>query len=212
MSKKQILDRVGGLSKPSKMPGYAWSIPAKMCVTGSKLAKVDGSVCYKCYALKGRYSFPKVQAAMQRRLDIYNADNVAWINNMAEAIDITDTPYFRWFDSGDLQSVRMLYDIVKVAYLTDGVKHWLPTKEHGMVSRYLRDHDTLPANLTIRLSSPMIDEHTDYSLSKIDGVTMSSVSTDKSRVSCPAYTQDGKCGDCRACWNRNVHRVIYPKH
>lgn len=212
MSKKAILDRVGGLSKPSKMPGYAWSIPATKCVTGAKLAKVPGSVCSKCYALKGRYSFGNVQKAMQRRLDIYNDDNALWVVNMIEAIKIVDNEHFRWFDSGDIQSVRMLHDICTVAWGTPSVSHWLPTKEHGMVSRYFRDHTFIPGNLTIRLSSPMIDEHTDYSLSKIDGVTMSSVTSTKAKATCPAYTQGGVCGDCRACWDRSVHRVIYPKH
>ncbi len=30
----------GGLSKPSKMPGYAYNLPAIHCKTGSKLAQV----------------------------------------------------------------------------------------------------------------------------------------------------------------------------
>ena len=48
---------VGGLSKPSKMPGWSIGIPAKECKTGSKLRKVKGSTCYDCYALKGCYVF-----------------------------------------------------------------------------------------------------------------------------------------------------------
>ena len=32
----------GGLSKPSKMPGYAYNLPAIHCKTGSKLAQVPG--------------------------------------------------------------------------------------------------------------------------------------------------------------------------
>ena len=30
----------GGLSKPSKMPGYAYNLPATECKVGAKLAKV----------------------------------------------------------------------------------------------------------------------------------------------------------------------------
>ena len=37
------LKLVGGLSKPSKMPGWAYGIPAKECKTGSKLRQVKGS-------------------------------------------------------------------------------------------------------------------------------------------------------------------------
>ena len=43
---------VGGLSKPSKMPGWSIGIPAKECKTGGKLQQVKGSVCFDCYALK----------------------------------------------------------------------------------------------------------------------------------------------------------------
>ena len=41
----------GSLSKPSKMPGHAYGLPAKECKTGGKLQKVKGSTCYGCYAL-----------------------------------------------------------------------------------------------------------------------------------------------------------------
>ena len=58
----------GGLSKPSKMPGPAYNLPAAACITGAKLVKIPGSVCAGCYALKGRYMFRNVQYALQRRL------------------------------------------------------------------------------------------------------------------------------------------------
>ena len=52
MLKKELEKIVGGLSKPSKMPGPAYNLPAYKCITGQKLAKVPGSVCFGCYALK----------------------------------------------------------------------------------------------------------------------------------------------------------------
>jgi hypothetical protein len=64
----RILSSVGGLSKPSKMPGWAYGIPAKECKTGSKLRQVKGSTCEKCYALKGCYVFKVVQEAQYKRL------------------------------------------------------------------------------------------------------------------------------------------------
>ena len=45
----------GGLSKPSKMPGYAYNLPALHCKPGAQLAQVPGTTCHGCYALKGRY-------------------------------------------------------------------------------------------------------------------------------------------------------------
>ena len=58
----------GSLSKPSKMPGHAYGLPAKECKTGGKLQKVKGSTCYGCYALKGCYVFKVVQDAQYKRL------------------------------------------------------------------------------------------------------------------------------------------------
>ena len=40
MKTSEAWDLVGGLSKPSKMPGWAYGIPAKECKTGSKLRLV----------------------------------------------------------------------------------------------------------------------------------------------------------------------------
>ena len=57
MNTKEAWALVGGLSKPSKMPGWSIGIPAKECNTGSKLVNVEGSVCEGCYALKGCYVF-----------------------------------------------------------------------------------------------------------------------------------------------------------
>jgi hypothetical protein len=42
MKTSEALKLVGGLSKPSKMPGWAYGLPAKECKTGSKLVKVKG--------------------------------------------------------------------------------------------------------------------------------------------------------------------------
>ena len=53
MKTSEALKLVGGLSKPSKMPGWAYGLPAKECKTGGKLVKVKGSTCEGCSALKG---------------------------------------------------------------------------------------------------------------------------------------------------------------
>ena len=66
-NKKEAEKIVGTLSKPSKMPGFAYSTPAKHCLIGQKMRKVAGSICAFCYALKGRYVFPNVMAAMEKR-------------------------------------------------------------------------------------------------------------------------------------------------
>lgn len=208
-TKAQLLNKIGGLSKPSKMPGYGWSIPARLCNVGSRLRNVPGSVCSKCYALKGRYVFPSVQSAMNRRYATYQADHGAWVYNMIEVINTVVKPdasgwgYFRWFDSGDIMGDLMLAHIILIAQGTPNVRHWLPTKEYAVVHKFAGQ---IPSNLVIRVSAPMIDgpspnfPHT------------SSVSTDASKMTCPASKQGNQCGDCRACWDRNTEEVVYHAH
>ena len=202
------LDAVtGGLSKPSKMPCHGWSIPANRCKVGSILRKRFGSTCSSCYALKGRYVFANVQRALERRLERYMADPNWWHVGMICSIQKTRSSYFRWFDSGDLQSVEMLDYIVRIAQATPGVQHWLPTREYGIVRKWQVHVGEFPANLTVRVSAPMIGGPAP----EIPG-TVSSGVDDSGDHTCPAYTQQGKCGDCRACWNRDVEHVTYPKH
>ena len=203
---------VGGLSAPSKMPSYAWSISAKRCNTGSKLAKVKGSVCYNCYALKGRYMFNNVQDALERRFDAWSKNRNRWTDAMIYIMHnkkhIVDNQVFRWFDSGDIQGVDMLNDINTVAWASPHIRFWLPTKEYKLVKDY--DIDVAP-NLVIRVSAPTVDKgfsgythiSTVYNKDNID--------TAKGAV-CPASKQDNQCGSCRACWDDKVSEVSYIAH
>ena len=199
MLKKEARKITGGLSAPSKMPGPAFNLPAVNCITGAKLVKVPGSVCAGCYALKGRYRFPNVQAALNRRLK--SLDHPDWIRAMVVLID--DAPWFRWHDSGDLQGPEHLKKIFEVCKLTPKTRHWLPTRETGMLK--LMDPDIIPPNLIIRLSGHMIDGN-----NSTFWPWTSTVST--KTKSCPAQDQGNQCKDCRACWDRKVSNVTYPKH
>ena len=78
---KEALQITGSLSKPSKMPGWAYGLPAKECKTGSKLVKIPGSVCYNCYALKGCYVFKVVQAAQYRLRPLKKPHGPPWLNS-----------------------------------------------------------------------------------------------------------------------------------
>lgn len=194
------------LSKPSKMPGHAYGIPASQCHTGSKLRKVPGSTCSHCYALKGNYGFPSVKLSQARRLEAI--DVPGWIDHMVDLIDATGDTHFRWHDAGDLQSVAHLDRIVIIARALPAVRFWLPTREYGMVTDWLFDHpEGFPANLNVRLSAHMIGKV----MVPVAGVTASSVDS-KSGHACPAPTQGNSCGDCRACWDASVPNVDYHRH
>ena len=199
MLKKEARKITGGLSAPSKMPGPAYNLPASQCITGAKLVKIPGSVCAGCYALKGRYRFNNVQKALERRRAAI-ADP-RWVNAMVALI--SGHEYFRWHDSGDIQSPEHLIKIFEVCKATSQTKHWMPTREAQFL-KFL-DPDIIPPNLIIRMSSHMINQ---------GPVTFwpwtSTVSTEA--FTCPASKQGNKCRSCRACWDRKISNVTYPKH
>ena len=211
MNVKQAWSEVSGLSKPSKMPSYGYSLPAIRCVVGSKLREVVDSTCYECYAMKGRYVFPNVQDALERRYQ-QALNNPKWIEAMVFLILWYSTKFkkFRWHDSGDLIDMRHLLMIVEVARQTPNVLHWLPTREVGLIKEYKEIYGSFPKNLVVRISATMVNgtPHKFHEHS-------STVATSKDLsigFSCIASTQDNKCLDCWACWNPKVANVTYPLH
>lgn len=229
---------VGSLGFPSKMPGTSYAIPAKACHVGSRLAKIAGTVCSGCYALAGRASYQQPNAAKgaQRRLD--GITHPGWTNAMVELlarahakdkikVDLglvgirrrakggsryqwNEPGFHRWHDSGDIQSVEHLAKICEVARRTPQIKHWLPTLEITLVKIYRASGGSIPENLTIRVSSAMLDQP------KLrDDFAVSSVFTADPPLNsylCPAREQDHRCGNCRACWSAEVAHVAYPAH
>jgi len=181
------------------MPCYSINLPAVACITGAKLARVPGTTCHGCYALKGRYRFKKTKQAMARRLGALLRPE--WVQAMTTLI--TGHKYFRWHDSGDLQGADHLKNIFEVAKATPDAKHWLPTREHKLLQ--FMDPDIIPKNLLIRVSA-----------TKVNGPApswwpwTSTVST--TTKTCPAPDQGGKCKSCRACWDRSVSNVVYAQH
>jgi hypothetical protein len=197
------------LSWTSKMPGASWGIPAKFCKVGSLLRKVKGSVCAKCYARKGRYVFPNVQQAQAKRLKTWQEDRKAWVKAMIERLsenDVRKSGQFRWFDSGDLQGVDMLHDIVEIATATPWLEHRLPTKEVGAVTSFFQNGGELPANLTVRISAGMVDG----TAPDVFGLPTARVVT--KNANCPAPEQGGKCLDCRMCFDKAIKEVRYGLH
>lgn len=215
MTKKEKIQALakdcGTLSVPSKMPCYSWSTPAKACKVGSKLQSVEGSTCNKCYALANFYRMPSTQNAMAHRLSCLD-DLEKWKHAIKDLIALCEkSGYFRWHDSGDIQSVDHLMAIVWIARELPQIEFWLPTREYKMVSdaHKLLGGKGWPGNLTIRLSALMVDVDPPEKLANRVDCQTSTVTT-KSDHNCIAYLQDGKCLSCRKCWQPG--NVSYPQH
>jgi len=204
---KQATQIVQGLTSTSKMPSSSYSLPAKLCSKGGKLRKIKGSVCSTCYALKGNYKrYPKIVQAQERRVNSIN--NVDWVNAMIYLInnkkDIQASKVFRWHDSGDIQSLDHFEKILKVVKATPNIKHWIPTKESGIIKNYVGIK--IPSNVVIRLSGSMIDGKAPIYKNT------STVTTDKDKATCRSFENSGKCGECRKCWDKNIKNISYLAH
>ncbi len=203
---------VGGLSRTTKMPCHSWGLPASACKTGAALVDLEGSICHGCYARNHNYRWARVRRANVQRLA--NAEHPDWPGAMELLVDWqaqrNEEPYFRWFDSGDLQSADMLERIVAVARATPYVHHWLPTREYALVGEYLGAAQP-PENLVVRLSAPMVDGEPPDIL----GLPTSTVHSREAPrgYACPAYDcRPATCGPCRACWDPTVPNVSYRRH
>ena len=211
--KKDAINIAGSCSKTKKMPSESYSLPAKECITGSKLVNVKGSVCEGCYALKGNYHRFKnnIEPAQYKRLESITKPD--WVKAMVKLIG--NKPYFRWHDSGDLQSVDHLYKIAEVARQLDKTLFWLPTREYDIVKDFVKNH-AIPHNLIIRMSTMMIDQPAKLprSLTGYANILTSSVHSQKELdgFKCLAPKQEGQCRSCRACWDNKVTNVSYHVH
>jgi len=207
-TKKHLSEITGTLSKTTKMPGKSFGLSALDCITGSKLRKVKGSVCEKCYAMKGTYTFPVVKKAHKDRLA--KLSDPKWISSIAGQID---SEHFRWHDSGDLQSFDHLINIVAVCFLTPNTKHFLPTKEYGLIRKMNKQGGTILTNIVIRPSSPMIDQgpmkeftHTSTVHDRTAGFGfICPVAENKSIKSCDE-------AKCRACWDPSIPNISFRRH
>lgn len=209
----------GGLTQTTKMPCKSYSLPTVACRTGFKLSKIAGSICASCYANKGKYMAyaNNIEPAQHARLDsvIQACENPElarlWVDAMCASIG--NDPYFRWHDSGDLQSLAHLELIAQVCAETPDCQHWLPTREYGIVKDYIAKHGALPSNLTVRLSAMYPDKPVQVpkSLQGIRGIAVSNVHTSKPiGNACMAPSQKGECRECRACWSNET--ISYALH
>lgn len=211
----------GTLTQTSKMPCKSSSLPTEACDTGFRMAQVPGSICGACYADRGFYSMyaATIKPAQFARWDAVvqacESDDAAqvWVSGMAAMIG-TD-PYFRHHDSGDLQGLRHLELIAELARATPGTRHWLPTREYGVVKAFIAKHgrDALPGNLIVRLSAMFPDRAVviPASLRGIHNITASNVHTMMPiGTPCRAPEQAGECRECRACWSGDV--ISYRLH
>ncbi len=180
----------------------SWSLPAGTSCPGAKGAEV----CEGCYAKKGMYRFPVVKNVREHNKQDYHRDN--WVDDMVKEVSKYD--YFRWFDSGDIETPELATKIRQVVSATQGVKHWIPTRSDkilkikvvldgiipphtsignfvGVAVRPSADNIGLNNNERPGVNSYVIRD-TDLFEAKRQGIFVCPVTTDKTRTSCDTCT------------------------
>ena len=144
---------------------------------------------------------PIQAAALERRFQ--SLTHPQWIEAMA--VLIKGKKFFRWHDSGDIQSVDHLKKIFQICDLTPDTMHWLPTQERQFLPL---PGSTIPKNLIIRLSNAKNDTKPGNAWTHWSTV----VTKPRPGRICPAPKQGNQCRSCRACWSKDVREVQYPIH
>lgn len=196
------------LSAPGKMPCKSWSLQAIDTCPGS--IGDDGNLvaaCSACYATEGNYRFKNVRSVRDHNRQDWQRDD--WVSDMVQALD--NDRWFRWFDSGDMYHIRLAEKILEVCKRTPWINHWLPTRMYKFekFAPVLAELESLP-NVVVRYSSDSVTGKT------IPGANSStivpSLESETSAFVCGSSTRGGKCGDCRACWDKSVQVVAYVAH
>ena len=195
------------LSETSKLGCKSWSLQALETCPGS--VAPDGGlveVCQGCYATGGNYRFPNVKRVREVNKQEWQADT--WVLDMTKSLQ--DSRFFRWFDSGDVYALDLAEKIYQVCLSTPWCQHWIPTRMY----KFSKFHDVLDRlnalpNVVVRFSGDNIGQAPSF------GQFVSMVVAPEAMADahmCPAYSQGGKCLDCRACWSKDVHNVAYLAH
>ena len=198
------------LSKTSKLDNIqSWSLQALTTCPGS-IAE-DGDLvdaCKGCYATQGTYHFPLVKKVRAENQEDWK--RIEWVSEFTEILQ--KEKYFRWFDSGDMYSLKLARKILEVMKATPHVKHWLPTRMYkfSKFEKIIAEMNSLP-NVAVRNSSDsVVGEFTP----ELHGSTIlpTAERVPKGVTLCTAYQNDGKCTGCRNCYDKTVKVIGYPQH
>jgi hypothetical protein len=197
------------LSKTLKLGTKSWSLQALETCPGS--VGSDGklvSACSGCYATTGMYHFGAVKKVRANNKEDWKRESFVkdFVNALAKE------KYFRWFDSGDMYSIKLAEKMYQIMVQTPNTKHWLPTRMYKFpkFAGILGQMQALP-NVMVRYSSDEIDGTFTKGL---HGSTIlpEGMTTPEGVKVCTAPSQGGKCLDCRACYDKNIPVIGYVAH
>jgi len=198
------------ISKTSKLDNVkSWSLQALETCPGS--LNEDGELvpaCSGCYATTGNYAFPNVKEPRAENKEDWRRPE--WVSDMTA--EMKKAKWFRFFDSGDMYSLKLAKKILSVMKATPNTQYWLPTRmgKFAKFAKIIAEMDALP-NVKVRFSS---DSITGEFTPGIHGsvIIPDAESAPAGVFVCEAYDREGKCSSCRACYSKDIDVIAYPQH
>jgi hypothetical protein len=197
------------LSRPTKMPGPSWSLPAGAACP-FMVVKGLHSICGSCYALRGRYASEQTFLAADARFSWVRdclktpEGTDQFVDVMVEAIGQAGYRYMRVHDAGDLFSEAYTRAWTRICAELPRVQFWFPTRSwQAPWVLAIIALNALP-NVTVRPSALYFGEAPPVIAGLAAGTTAR-----PDHYTCPAPLQGNACERCRVCWDEPDREVSY---
>jgi hypothetical protein len=166
------------------------------------LERCDYGVSGVCYVGNNhRENYKPRKAKLKRNLEFLKSNR---FDSIKFEILKTRQRQFRWFGAGDLPDFESLKKIVKVCEQLPAVQFWLPTSRDDLLFQFFDvEKLTIPKNLTIRLSAPIIGEEMPaFMVAKCREwrISYSQTTLDESKATCHASKDGSSCDMCEDCF------------
>lgn len=168
----------------------------------AKYAKIEGSVCSKCYAQRQLSMYKNMQPCMERNFkilteNILSLDELPTLNNV----------YFRIESFGDLANKTQAINYLNLIKKNPQTFFGWWTKNPQFIKQALDDGYEKPKNCNIIYSSMFINERADKIYNFIDKIftvyDKDHADKKKSKINCGARS----CFKCHKCYEKN--RILY---
>lgn len=180
----------------------------------------EDAPCFKkCYARKGRFSFPHNRELVEMNLRVWQEEPIQYQRDVM--IAAFKSKFFRWHSSGDIPDAEYLQMMVDVARRLPDTKFLCFTKKYELVNAYIEGAGDLPANLSIVFSA-----WGNWQPENPFGLPVAYIRFRKDQADIPqhAFQCPKYCGDCVmtgcSCWDlkRGFHDddgvdcVVFDEH
>jgi hypothetical protein len=197
------------LSVTSKLGVKSWSLQAlETCPAAYDTNGEIVKACAGCYARGNTYYYPNVIAVREFNKKAWKMST--FVSDFVDAL--SNERYFRWFDSGDMYTLELAEKMYNIMVLTPWVSHWLPTRmqKFSKFADIIEKMNALP-NVKVRFSADTVDGTYTKGLHG-SVIVPTAEQADTNTFVCKAPENEGKCGKCRACYDKNVDLIGYIAH